>query len=59
MIKTERVHTRVLPEEKKLLEQICRIEFRTEAEMIRELIREGAERRGLRPTTAHPQPISN
>jgi hypothetical protein len=43
------IHFRVTPQEKKVLEYLSIIENRNPSEMMRELLREGAEKRGVAP----------
>lgn len=47
--KSELLQARVRPDEKRVFVALCRHERRNQSEMLRELLREGAERRGLWP----------
>ena len=49
MNKSESVNVRVLPEEKRALVKIARLERRKPSELLREWIRAEAKRRGLWP----------
>jgi uncharacterized protein (DUF1778 family) len=47
--RTERVSARTHPDEKRALAKLARIERRTPSDVLRQLIREEAKRRGLWP----------
>ena len=49
MNRSEMISVRVLPEEKRVLARIARQERRKPSELLRELIREEAQRHGLWP----------
>lgn len=51
LARTQTIATRALPEEKVALARIARQERRSPSEMLREMIRTEAQRRGLWPST--------
>ena len=49
MNKTEVIKARVMAEEKRVFLKLCRMDRRKPSEMLRELVRQEAKRRGLWP----------